>query len=159
MARWGRVDYRQLERFQRRLEQLTKQEEVDKFCEDCAKELAARLLRKVIKRTPVGQYPAESGKTGGTLRRGWKVKNGKINVDSVRKNSIKVEKQGHEYVVTIFNDVFYAPYVEFGHRTANHKSWVDGRFMLTISESEIQSIAPALLQKNLQTRLQEVFRG
>ena len=39
--------------------------------EACAKELAARLLAKVIKRTPVGQYPSGSGKVGGTLRRGW----------------------------------------------------------------------------------------
>ena len=54
--------------------------------EACAKELAARLLAKVIKRTPVGDYSGEayeckgkdmnfthmgnkvSGKTGGTLR-------------------------------------------------------------------------------------------
>lgn len=34
-------------------------------------EKVARLLRMVVKRTPVGQYPASSGKKGGTLRRGW----------------------------------------------------------------------------------------
>lgn len=32
-------------------------EEMDNFISDCAKELAARLLRKVIKRTPVGEKP------------------------------------------------------------------------------------------------------
>ena len=44
---------------------------VEEFINACAKELAARLLSKVIKRTPVGQYPSGSGKVGGTLRRGW----------------------------------------------------------------------------------------
>lgn len=33
------------------------QDEMDNFISDCAKELAARLLRKVIKRTPVGAKP------------------------------------------------------------------------------------------------------
>ena len=44
---------------------------VEAFVDSCAKELAARLLAKVIKRTPVGKYPKSSGKKGGTLRRGW----------------------------------------------------------------------------------------
>lgn len=38
------------------------QEQVDLFIDACAKELAARLLAKVIKRTPVGDYPNSSGK-------------------------------------------------------------------------------------------------
>ncbi|MCD7828516.1 MAG: HK97 gp10 family phage protein [Clostridiales bacterium] len=45
--------------------------EREAFMEACTKELAARLLGKVIKRTPVGDYPNSSGKKGGTLRRGW----------------------------------------------------------------------------------------
>ena len=52
-----------------------------KMFEACIKELAARLLRKVIKRTPVGVPPNNiskeikdkywKGYVGGTLRRGW----------------------------------------------------------------------------------------
>ena len=37
-------------------DQLTKVDQTDEFFNSCAKELAARLLAKVIKRTPVGDY-------------------------------------------------------------------------------------------------------
>jgi hypothetical protein len=43
----------------------------------------------------------------------------------------------------------YASYVEYGHRTADHKGWVEGRFMLTISVQELERMAPALLEKKL----------
>ena len=67
MGRMGRFDCKGLKDFQ---QQLGKLQNPDDFVESCAKELAARLLRMVVKRTPVGQYPASSGKKGGTLRRG-----------------------------------------------------------------------------------------
>lgn len=64
MGRMGRFDCKGLKDFQ---QQLGKLQNPDDFVESCAKELAARLLRMVVKRTPVGQYPASSGKKGGTL--------------------------------------------------------------------------------------------
>ena len=70
MMRWGNVDYRQLQKLRDNLQKLQDMD-LDKFCEDVSKELAARLLALVIPRTPVGQYPKSSGKKGGTLRRGW----------------------------------------------------------------------------------------
>ena len=30
--------------------------------------------------------------------------------------------------------------LKFGHRTRNHKGWVQGRFMLTISEQELKML-------------------
>ena len=48
------VDIRQLREFQKKLERM--QKDNNEFLEACAKELAARLLAKVIKRTPVGDY-------------------------------------------------------------------------------------------------------
>lgn len=68
--RWGDVDYKQLQKLRDNLQKLQDMD-LDKFCEDVSKELAARLLALVIPRTPVGQYPRSSGKKGGTLRRGW----------------------------------------------------------------------------------------
>lgn len=59
MGRMGRFDCNGLKDFQQQLEKL---QNPDDFVESCAKELAARLLRMVVKRTPVGQYPASSGK-------------------------------------------------------------------------------------------------
>lgn len=67
--RWGDVDYKQLQKLRDNLQKLQDMD-LDKFCEDVSKELAARLLALVIPRTPVGQYPRSSGKKGGTLRRG-----------------------------------------------------------------------------------------
>lgn len=102
MARWGSCDYRQLQRLQKRMENL-QSVELEDFCRKASAALAARLLAKVIKRTPVGVVPklgvrtrtvtGRSGKKyklltragdiyetywagymGGTLRRGWTAK-------------------------------------------------------------------------------------
>ena len=126
---------------------------VEEFINACAKELAARLLSKVIKRTPVGQYPSGSGKTGGTLRRGWTAGKGAASYAQ----SLQVHHYGGYYVIEITNPVEYASYVEFGHRTANHSGWVEGKFMLTISEQEVQAAAPAILERRLQQKLGELF--
>lgn len=144
MGRWGSCDFRQLRDFQKRLQKLNTQE-IDKICIELTNQIAARLLRKVIKRTPVGQYPSGSGKTGGTLRRGWNI--GTIN------------KSGDTYEVEIINPVLYSSYVEFGHRTRNHKGWVRGRFMMTISEKEIEAQASKIIEKRIMEYLEWCLNG
>ena len=142
MARMGKFSCSDLKKLQKQLESLETKR--DTFMEACAKELAARLLAKVKKRTPVGVYPENTGKKGGTLRRGWTI--GEIeNINGV-------------YKIEIINPVEYASYVEFGHRTANHKGWVEGKFMLTISEQEIQNIAPRVLEKKIKQKLEAAFK-
>ena len=176
-----KVDYREMKKLQQLLNKL-KADRINAFVESCAKELAARLLAKVIKRTPVGEYYKEvevtakrdsknhkkgdvytkkvkiPGKNGGTLRRGWTASSheeaqgggdpaaGQVNAFL---NSLSIQHNGNMLVIIIKNPVNYASYVEFGHRTRNHKGWVPGKFMLTISEQEIQSIAPMLLEQKL----------
>lgn len=154
MARSGTFKFQDFEKIKNNLEKLN-QEQVDLFIDACAKELAARLLAKVIKRTPVGDYPNSSGKKGGTLRRGWT--GGKNSSAVAYADSLTIHHFGDAYVIEIINPVEYASYVEFGHRTANHKGWVNGRFMLTISEQEIQSAAPAIIEKKLMKQLGELF--
>ena len=154
MARSGTINFRDFERIQNNLEKLN-QEQVDLFIDACAKELAARLLAKVIKRTPVGDYPNSSGKKGGTLRRGWT--GGKNSSAVAYADSLTIHHFGDAYVIEIINPVEYASYVEFGHRTSNHKGWVNGRFMLTISEQEIQNAAPAIIEKKLMKQMGELF--
>lgn len=154
MAKWGRVDYRQFQELQKRMEKMqsaAKQE----FMEACAKELAARLLAKVIKRTPVGKYPAETGKKGGTLRRGWT--GGERSSAKGFVDQIQVTKSGDMYQIEIINPVEYASYVEYGHRTRDHKGWVPGRFMLTISEQEIDAQKEKILERKLMKYLGECF--
>lgn len=154
MARGGTFNFQDFEKIKNNLEKLN-QEQVDLFIDACAKELAARLLAKVIKRTPVGDYPNSSGKKGGTLRRGWT--GGKNSSAVAYADSLTIHHFGDTYVIEIINPVEYASYVEFGHRTANHKGWVNGRFMLTISEQEIQQAAPAIIEKKLMKQMGELF--
>lgn len=125
MARWGNADFEQLRELQERLQKL-QQIDLDKFCENASKELAARLLALVVPRTPVGQYPAETGKNGGTLRRGWTA--GKQTAPGVYAKSLPVEKSGNQYIIRVINPVEYASYVEFGHRQT------PGRFVPAIGK-------------------------
>ena len=154
MARSGTFNFQDFKKIKNNLEKLN-QEQVDLFIDACAKELAARLLAKVIKRTPVGDYPNSSGKKGGTLRRGWT--GGKTQSAVAYADSLTIHHFGDAYVIEIVNPVEYASYVEFGHRTSNHKGWVNGRFMLTISEQEIQQAAPAIIEKKLMKQMGELF--
>lgn len=179
MAKGGSFDFKEVEKLQEQIKQIEKGRE--EFCRQCANELAARLLRMVKQRTPVRIYknktvefiahlperkvefdtragkhvsftakaqakkvkfsPKKTGRSGGELRRNWTI--GEITC------------HGDTYEIEIINSTMYAQYVEYGHRTANHKGWVKGKFMLTISEQKIQEIAPALLEK----KLNEYLRG
>lgn len=197
MASWGKCNFKDFEKLRKQLEKAEK--DCDDFCKACAKELAARLLGKVIKRTPVGKYdgtvefdahlpgktvsfttksgkhvsfktsprvkhvkftPQKSGLKGGTLRRGWTAQaNGsgseglKTRGVSQYVDTVRVHHFGDTYVVEINNNVAYASYVEYGHRTANKKGWVPGKFMLTISIQQLQDAAPKILEKKLENWL------
>ena len=70
------------------------------------------LLRNTKMKTPVGQY--NDGRTGGTLRRSWQLEKGDL-------------------YVKLYNNVEYAQFVEFGHRTRGGKSYVEGVYMLKTS--------------------------
>ena len=91
----AKCDTRELQALAQRLRRAASDEQRQAFYEACCRELAARFLAKVIKRTPVGkgQFEVERGKNdipmkykrgkkqgqvklkrltnGGTLRRGW----------------------------------------------------------------------------------------
>ncbi|KNF07167.1 bacteriophage HK97-gp10, putative tail-component [Gottschalkia purinilytica] len=106
-------------------------------------EIGNRMLRKVKKKTPVGQY--SNGQTGGDLRRSWEVGN--------------VVRNGEDFYVEIYNPLHYGPHVEYGHRTRlgtsknpKYKSkgsiaFVPGVFMLKISLAEIERELPKHLEK------------
>lgn len=145
MAKWGKVDFEELKQLQKNLEKL--QADTDKINADIVKELAARVLREVKQKTPVDT---------GELRRNWEVG--------------PVVKNGGYYEITVFNPVEYAPYVEYGHRQTPGRyvpaigkrlkqGWVQGRFMLKISCDDIQSKAPAILEKRLKKELEALFNA
>lgn len=151
----SKVDYSELLKFQKQLKNL---QEADKtaFLTAAAKECANRLWAKVREYTPKGEYPAESGKVGGTLKRGWVVRD------------LDVQKLGQNTVVSIkvINPVHYASYVEYGHRQKVGrfvpalgkrlvKGWVEGQFMLTKSEMELEEELPGIIER----KLQQFFNG
>lgn len=142
MAVMGSFDARQVELLCDNLSNVT-QADVDRFFRQCANELTARLLRKVQRRTPVGIYPSSYGKVGGTLRRNWTIG--------------EIVHSGNMYTVEIINPTEYASYVEYGHRTRNHEGWVEGKFMMTISENELKEQTPSILSRRFETFLRSVF--
>lgn len=153
MGKMGNFDIDGLKKFR---DELNKLQDPDAFVESCAKELAARLLRMVVKRTPVGKYPPSTGKKGGTLSRGW---TGEKRASAQGyADSLTVHHFGDTYVIEIVNPVEYASYVEYGHRTANHKGWVKGQFMMTISEQELEKIAPKVLERKIKKYLGGCFK-
>ncbi len=146
----GNSDAGDLKRLQKQLRELTDGQgmELERFYEQCAKDLAALLLAQVIPRTPEGVYPPSSGKDGGTLRRGWTGGKEVKNIAAYA-NKLHVRKEGSVYVIEITNPTFYGPYVEHGHRAVNGR-WVEGRMMLQEAELETQNKAPALLEKKIE---------
>lgn len=183
---WGKCEFKGLEELQRKLDKALNGD-TTAFYEACARELAARLLRKVIKRTPVGENQYETTningkakkyvvKNGGTLRRGWTSKTEKEaesgTVKDAREwaNSLNVTKSGSIYIIEVINPVNYASYVEYGHRQEPGRfvpaigkrlvnSWVEGKFMLTISSKELESEIPRILEMKITKFLEDIFNG
>ena len=162
------TDYSQLIELRDKLEALSKGKS-SRFCDECVKELAARVLSKTIRRTPVGDYSnaydvEDDGenkflvmydKMGGTLRKGW--------------TTTPVSIRGTNHNIDVINQVPYASYVEYGHRQEPgryvpaidkklKKSWVRGQFMLTDSAKEISRKAPQIVQAKLDKFLQEELK-
>lgn len=137
MGKWGNCDFRQLKRLQKKMDKFSSVEN-EKFCEMCAKHLAARLLSRAIKRTPVET---------GTLRRSWGEEN----------SNIYIEHNGNEFKCEIINSTSYAIYVEYGHRLKGNKGWVHGYFMLEKSTLELNAQASRIVEKLLMKKLGEIF--
>lgn len=159
MGSWGKVDYKEFERFQKKLEKL-QNSDLDKFCRDCSKELAARLLSLVIPATPVGSYPKSTGKKGGTLRRGWTAGvDAKSSAEvTAYAASLPIYQNGDNFTIVVKNPVEYASYVEFGHRTRSG-GWVEGQLFMTKAEAILEARASGFLEKKLEQKLKEVFNG
>lgn len=94
----------------------------------------ARIMRGVKKMTPVGQYDVKSGKKGGTLRRNWSIKRAKTVTGGV---------QG-----SVFDPVYYAIYVNYGHRLRNNKWW-EGYHMLENTLDAIEPFAKEIFKRQV----------
>ncbi|WP_125153103.1 HK97 gp10 family phage protein [Clostridium rectalis] len=142
MSRMGSFDYSEFKNMAGRFNKALNERVIERWIREFLLEMAFRAERKIKKRTPVGVYP---NKTGGHLRRNWQVG--------------EVIKQGNSYLVEVFNNVEYASYVEYGHRTRNHKAWVEGRFMATISMQEMERELPKFMEKKQVELLNQILNG
>lgn len=91
-------------------------------------EMAYRVERKTKKKTPLDT---------GTLRRSWKVS--------------KVKRKGKQLFIEVYNNVEYAPSIEYGHMTRNNSKFIPGRKMLTLSVKAVEKEMPKHLKKMLNT--------
>lgn len=130
-------DVSELEKLRDKFKKLSKN--TSEISRKVIEDMALRTLRATIKRTPVGEY--DDGRIGGTLKKGWYV------TDIVQK--------GNVYEVDLKNDTTYASFVEYGHRTRGHNSWVEGQFMMTISVDEVQRKVERIQKATLDRILKE----
>ena len=129
------ADVNQLKAFQKSL-----QDAIDHGTGEVAKQCVNKLAQTLLAGTQ-GDTPVITG----TLRRGWK--------------ATPAVGKGDKYSATVYNDVEYAEYVEYGHRTANGKGWVEGRMMMTSNEKKVNDKADVIISSVVNKYLQEVLNG
>lgn len=181
------INTKGLEDLQKKLEKIgSNNNGLDDFFEWASKQIAARFLSRVIKRTPVEEnttykYRMAGGRIGtkqirgGALRRGWT--GGKDVAQEAYLKELGVIKYGRVYQLTISNNVEYAPFVEFGHKqrvgqfvpyigkevdgvrqgATLKKGAVKGEHMMEMSANEIKVMAPGLAEKLVLEYLQKNF--
>lgn len=138
MAKWGKFEFGDIEQMAKRFQKALDERVVDRFIQDFLLEMSMRSMRKIKKRTPVGET--------GDLRKNWQLG--------------RVERRGNSYVVEIYNNTEYASFVEYGHRTSKDlTNWVEGRFMMTISMQEIERELPKYLAKRQMELLEQLMNG
>lgn len=133
MSKGGKCEYDDVMRFQANLERLQGRE-LDALVRRICNKIAETLVSDVKKNTPV---------VTGNLRRSWQ--------------QSAVTKSGAHWAVTVYNTADYAIYVEYGHRTRNHKSWVEGQFMLTNAKKRLDRKARIIIAEEVKKKLGEMF--
>ena len=108
------------------------EKEKDTFFLKTVNHLSGRVLRGVRKKTPVDT---------GTLRARWSVQ--------------PVIKIGKRYRAVVLNNVKYAPYIEYGHRTVGENpSWVKGFHMLQLTHNQVNRQAGAIIRRRFHAFLE-----
>lgn len=133
MAKGIKVDFKEFQEFQEKIEQLN-DEEIDKFMRKATNKVAQRFYRRMIDDTP---------RKTGTLRDGWIMQG-------------KVDKTPFSYKADVTNVVEYASYVESGHRKSNHRGWVKGQFFQKRGEELTEAEAPKFVGKELKKFLRSI---
>lgn len=132
MAKGKNVDYSQLSEYINKLKNAQKDSDILK---SIAREIGNR-IKADAKENTVKANKIDTGE----LNRQW---------------HYKVIKVSEGYRVEINNSVSYAPYVEYGHRTRDHKGWVKGSFMLSKAVLQTNEYLPDLIEERLKEAVKE----
>lgn len=154
------LDFSNFANFARQYHKNTTSQVVSRMMKRTLNEEGTMLKKTVIERTPVGVYQdhwvefttkggkhvkfwaSYHGKQGGTLQKGWK--------------KSRVKHSGNTYEQKVYNKVYYAKHVEWGHRTRNGGR-VRGRFMLRASVSEVGQRMPIRINAKFREYLRKVM--
>lgn len=142
----GRCDFRQLAEVAENIKAL-KDGAINNFTKDVANEIALRLIRRIKEKTPIDT---------GTLRNGWAIGS--------------ITESSDMYAIEIINPVEYASEVEYGHRQEVgryvpalkkrlKKSWVQGKFMMTISITEIDLLTPQIVEAKVWSEIKRCLNA
>ena len=134
---WGRINKKDFDRLLKKVESL-EQKEVDALMVKCIDDITEQFIESVKAKTPV---------VTGQLRGQW---------DEAKKNS-KTVKTSRGYQRVLVNNKEYASYVEWGHmqtpgryvhaiRKRLKKRWVEGRYMMSKTEAEMNLRVDKLIQ-------------
>ena len=130
-----KVDTSGLDRFAEKLKNASKSVQHD-VVDKSLNTLAADVLARTIKQTP---------RDTSNLARSWAVSNG-------------ITQKGNTYSKTIYNPVEYGVYVEYGHRTVNHRGWVPGKFMLTRAIEDVDKRKDQIVTEVINKYFGDLFK-
>lgn len=137
MSRWGSCDFSQLKRWAKKIDRATREGVAEQFITEVLHELGNRLLDETKRNTPF---------ISGHLRRNWQISN--------------VTRKGDMYEIEVYNNVEYAPFVEYGHRIVVKGitvGFVEGRYMMHLSAQKMETLFPRLLEKRSRDLLVKIF--
>ena len=139
MSGSAEFDFSEFKEFAENFDRVLNQEET--FMDSAMQEVQHEFVNTLKSNTPVGQYDntvffvrngklmkfagSPKGRSGGLLRRSW--------------SPGSIVKQGETYLIEAFNNTEYAAWVNDGHRTADHKGWVEGQFFVEAALEEVEA--------------------
>lgn len=129
-----KVDTKGLDAFADKLMKASKQTQQE-VTDKALNALASETLARTIKQTP---------RDTSNLARGWTASN-------------NITRKGNMLYKTIYNPVEYGVFVEYGHRTRNHRGWVPGKFMLTRALQDVEARKEQILSEIVDSYFRGLF--
>lgn len=137
MAKWGSFEFGDIERLANAFNKAVDERVIERWIRELLYEVALRALARTKRNTPTDT---------GELRRSWQIGN--------------VVRKGNAYEIELYNNTYYASFVEYGHRTGKDLTkWVEGRFMMTISMKAIEKQLPKYIEKKQMELLDNLMNG